>query len=84
MRLALAHKCPVCERLKEPPQTLPAKLPGPRDFNDLALFTLGDTHGNIKQFINTVCLGSSYQIVAEVLSKRPDTVLDAFLSSWVS
>ena len=66
---------------------MPTKLPGPRDFNDLAgvdWFTLGDIHGNTKQFINTVCLGSSYHIVAEVLSNRPDAVLDAFLSSWVS
>ena len=83
---ALAYKCPVCARLKEPPPTLPSRLPVPRDFNDLVaidLFTLGDVHGNVLQFINAVDVGSTFQIVAEVESKRPDAVLAAFLSCWV-
>ena len=33
--VALAYRCPICERLKTPRPSVPAKLPGHRGFNDV-------------------------------------------------
>ena len=77
--MALSYKCPICTRLKEPPPTVPARLPKPSEFNEqigVDLFVLGDVHGVAISFLNTLCLSSTFQVVCEVESKRPDHILD--------
>ncbi|CAE8625872.1 unnamed protein product [Polarella glacialis] len=87
IRMALDFKCPSCARVAEPRPSLPAQLRDRRrQFGDgvaVDLFTLSDTAGAAKTFLNCVDLASRYQIVCAVGSKSPAVVLQAFAQCWL-
>ena len=87
--IALAHKCPVCERLKTPtnPSHQAAGLAEVQDFGQaiaIDLFALADCFGLAASFLNIVDLGSGYQVVRPVRSKHPQVIWDALLEGWLS
>ena len=86
---ALAHKCPVCDRLKSPsnPLSVPGSLEGAREFNKVLaidLFSLGDCFAEQGTFLNCVDMASGYQIVTPVKSKHPLEIWKALMASWLS
>ena len=83
---AMSFVCETCKRLKHPAPTNAASLGKiTQEFNEkvgVDLFTLADLSGAVRTFINLVCWGTNFQIVAPCPSKRPDVVFAAFLSAW--
>ena len=67
IQAALEYRCPTCERLKEPPPTLPHKILSVKGFNEMVAvdcFMLADSDGVQKLFLNAVDVASGFQIVA--------------------
>ena len=84
---ALAFRCPTCVRLKEPKPVNPAKLNDKfTNFADMVcvdLFVLAGVEGKQQNFLNCVDKASGYQLVAPVMSKRPDEVFRIFNTTWL-
>ena len=86
IKACLEHRCPSCRRLREPKPTAAASFRDKwKEFGDcvaIDLFSLADTQGNAKTFINAVDMASKFQIVAPCESKHPRVVFATYLGVW--
>ncbi|CAE7257927.1 ANKRD17 [Symbiodinium sp. CCMP2592] len=90
-RACRLFQCPECLRLKAPKKQRPSKLPIADEFNvaiGIDVFQEKDSQGDQWSFLNVLCQGTTFQVVAVL----PDThanptaavVLETFLTQWVN
>ena len=87
IKLALQHRCAACQNVAEPTPALPAQLKKWKEFNEcvnLDTFTLGDSRGNVSEFLNMIASASVYQMVWPIKGRHPITAWGTFLDKWCS
>ena len=84
-------RCPDCPRLQEPKEARPSKLPTAEEFNvqiGLDIFSEKDCRGHSWTWLNILCQGTTFQVVALLgetfANPKGSVILEALSAHWLS